>query len=204
MYLPKIRELKEALTSFFTKPYTSEFPRKEFIPAEEYRGKPRYNDEYCVGCGTCAQVCPAGAIDIKDDSAEKKRTFTLSYYSCINCGQCEENCITEKGIRLTNEYSFAALDKQTPQMIEHITKDLVLCELCNKIIAPAAHLRWVMNRLGGKAFAHPDFLLEMQKDFAPLPDVKKKSRIRREDQFLEVCPECRHKIIVEDEFYMSV
>jgi hydrogenase-4 component H len=59
MYLPKIRELKEALTSLFTKPYTTKFPEQPFTAREEYRGKPRYNPVFCIGCGTCAQVCPA-------------------------------------------------------------------------------------------------------------------------------------------------
>jgi hydrogenase-4 component H len=48
-----------------------------------------------VGCGACAEVCPSQCIDIVDG---EKRKFTLHLDSCIFCGQCQANCITEKGI----------------------------------------------------------------------------------------------------------
>jgi formate hydrogenlyase subunit 6/NADH:ubiquinone oxidoreductase subunit I len=203
MYLPKIRELKEALTSLFTRPYTTRFPLENFTPADEYRGKPRYNEEYCIGCGTCVQVCPATAIEMADDIPGLKRIFRINYGSCINCGQCEENCITGKGIKLTNEYSFAALDKNESSLIEEISRDIVICEMCGKVIAASKHLEWIKDRIGIKAFAHPNFLIEMQKEFTEVDPVSAKSRVRREDQMMEVCPGCRHKIITEDEFYLS-
>jgi hydrogenase-4 component H len=203
MYLPKMRELKEALTSFFTKPYTSEFPGGKYFPAEEYRGKPRYNEEFCVGCGTCAQVCPPGAITITDYSEDRNRVLKIDYKSCIQCGQCEENCITGDGIKLTNEYSFAAFKKDDKELFETISKEIVTCEMCGEIIAASSHLEWIKNRIGIKAFAHPNFLIEMQKQFTEIDPVKVKSRVRREDQLMEVCPKCRHKIIVEDEFYLN-
>ncbi|HVO76250.1 MAG TPA: 4Fe-4S dicluster domain-containing protein [Ignavibacteriaceae bacterium] len=201
MYLPKIREIKEALSSFFTKPYTSKFPKEPFKAAEEYRGKPRYDGVFCIGCGTCAQVCPAQAIEIIDNKELLKRTLTVSYLSCINCGQCEENCITGKGIKMTNEYSFAVMDKTDPKNFESVEKEIVLCEICGEVIAPRDHLLWVKERLGAKAYAHPNFLLEEQKAiFEAAPSIPK-SRIRREDQIKELCSKCRHKVVVEDEFY---
>jgi hydrogenase-4 component H len=201
MYLPKMREIKEALSSLFTKPYTTKFPKHPFTAAEEYRGKPRYNAAFCVGCGTCVQVCPAQAIAITDNKEVLKRTLTVSYLSCTNCGQCEENCITGKGIKLTNEYSFATMDKKDPKNYEKIEKEIVLCEICGEVIAARDQLYWIMERLGPKAFAHPNFLLEEQRQFFTVEPVTAKSRIRREDQIKEVCPKCRHKVVVEDEFY---
>ena len=67
MFLPKLREIKEALTSFFSAPYTTKFPAKPDTESESYRGMPRYNEEVCVGCGTCVQVCPSKAIELIDD-----------------------------------------------------------------------------------------------------------------------------------------
>jgi formate hydrogenlyase subunit 6/NADH:ubiquinone oxidoreductase subunit I len=201
MYLPKIREIKEALGSLFSRPYTTEFPKASFTASDSYRGKPRYNAEECIGCGTCALVCPSGAIEDKTYLDERKRILTVNYYSCINCGQCEENCITGKGIKLSNEHSFAVLGKDSPELFEQIEKTVVVCEICGEMIAAADHLNWVKLRLGAKAYAHPNFLLDSQKEFAAIPEALPKERIRREDQIKELCPKCRHKVVVEDEFY---
>ena len=45
------------------------------------------NQEKCVGCGTCQDVCPSGAISVKEIArVDPKR--------CIGCGGCVEQCPT--------------------------------------------------------------------------------------------------------------
>ncbi len=65
MKYPKIRELKEAVISLVTPAYTSKFPHKPHIPFENFRGKPEVDEANCVGCETCANVCPPNAITIR-------------------------------------------------------------------------------------------------------------------------------------------
>jgi len=58
----QFRVLKLALRSLFGKPYTTSFPRKKFEPIPEFRGRPRYHEEDCIGCGACAKFAPRPAL----------------------------------------------------------------------------------------------------------------------------------------------
>ena len=201
MILPKVREIKEALVSLFSAPYTTKFPAQPDTESKRYRGMPRYDKTFCVGCGACAQVCPSRAIKMSDDSMRKVRTLQVDYGSCIQCGQCEEKCITApKGIANTNFYSLAVTDVKAPEDFETIERKLVLCESCGEIIACRDHLRWINLRLGAKAYAHPNLLLLTQAEFAEVIASKPKESIRREDQIMTVCARCRQRIVTADEF----
>ena len=200
MYLPKLREIKEALVSFFSAPYTTKFPAEPFNPSEQYRGFPRYQDQICIGCGTCVQVCPSNAITLHDDKLEKIRRLTIDYKSCINCGQCHEKCITINGITPTNEYSFSYMEPDSDELFESVEKELVICECCGEVIATRDHLLWLKNRLGAKAYAHPTLMLTMQDTFYELDPSHPKSHLRREDYMKMVCAKCRQKVVVQDEF----
>ncbi|MCK5558003.1 MAG: 4Fe-4S binding protein, partial [Candidatus Hydrogenedentes bacterium] len=84
MRKPKLRELGEALKLLFIEgPYTSKFPKEPSIPPETFRGKPQYDEEKCIGCGACAQVCPSRAIEVIDNLETRKRKLVLRYDICI-------------------------------------------------------------------------------------------------------------------------
>lgn len=200
MYLPKLREVGEALRSLFSAPFTSKFPKVPHTPEPGFRGFPKYHEEFCVGCGTCSQVCTTGAISITDDPVKGKRTLRVDYTSCSQCGQCEEKCITGKGIQLSNQYILSITNLKALEVFETVEKDLLFCEFCGSVIACRDHLNFVKERLGAKAYAHPNLLLNTQREFSELAPSNPKDRIRREDMFKEVCPKCRHQIVVRDEF----
>ena len=46
--------------------------------------------EKCIGCGTCAKVCPEGAIQMKAINGKQKPTTDYDY--CKGCGVCAEEC----------------------------------------------------------------------------------------------------------------
>ena len=43
----------------------------------------------CVGCGTCALVCPHGAVRMQNDKAR-----IVDRDGCMECGACAQNCAT--------------------------------------------------------------------------------------------------------------
>ncbi|OPY86895.1 MAG: Ferredoxin [Syntrophaceae bacterium PtaU1.Bin231] len=51
------------------------------------------NEALCNGCGACAEVCPAEAVEIVDGKAR------VDAETCIECGVCEMDC-TEDAISL--------------------------------------------------------------------------------------------------------
>jgi hydrogenase-4 component H len=200
MFLPKIRELTEALRSLFSAPFTTKFPVKPHQPAAGFRGFPEYHEEFCVGCGTCAQVCPTNAIEIVDDLVARKRILRVDYTSCSQCGQCQEKCITGKGIQLSLNFNLSVGNLKDPAVYNSVEKNLAICEACGAMIACEDHLNFVKERLGAKAYANPNLLLMTQQRFTELIPASVKERLRREDYFKLVCPKCRHKIVIQDEF----
>lgn len=43
------------------------------------------NESECVACGTCANVCPEGAVTVKDIAI-------VDASKCVDCGACVDEC----------------------------------------------------------------------------------------------------------------
>ena len=46
-----------------------------------------YNDEKCVGCERCTEVCPHGVFDM-----DERKAYIADKESCMECGACALNC----------------------------------------------------------------------------------------------------------------
>jgi len=202
MRTPKVRELGEALRSLFSRPYTVRYPYEPVVPPEAFRGKPKFVEEECIGCGACAQVCPARAIDVVNvvEGGVGRRTLTIHHDHCIFCGQCHRFCTTEKGVILTNEFETGTYDRR--QAVATVEKELVICQDCGEVIATVDQLRWVAQRLGPKAFGNMGLTLLLSEDLGLVsPAVRDPRRPHdRGDNVSILCPRCRREVILYEQW----
>ena len=200
MRKPKLRELKEAIRAVLYGPYTARFPAEPLPAAEGYRGKGAFDEEACIACGACAEVCPANAIEMTDDlDADPPTRAIVRYHDrCVFCGVCEDSCTTEKGVHLTGEYDMSAFDRS--ECIVQTKKPLVICEMCGAPIAALAHIRWVAEKVGARRFANPTLALVMEPtpSLEPITLRDHERPPDRSDILRVLCPSCRRTVILNE------
>lgn len=201
MRLPKVRELGEAIRALLQGPYTARFPLQPFVPHPNFRGLPRFDQERCVGCLACEQVCPAEAIahrDVIEETAQgrKRATRVLIHYTdtCIFCGRCEEACIANhEGIKSSAEWDLAFFDRTGA--FDSIEKELELCERCAAPIGCKDHLLWIGERVGELSYANPTLYLSQHKQLGLIDEniLAATSDHGRTSRLAILCARCRRE-----------
>ncbi len=198
MRYPKLRELKEAIRALIKGPYTSKFPYAPHKPFERFRGRSEFHEEDCVGCGACFQVCPARAIEMQD--VKDRRILTVNWGLCIFCGQCQANCITGKGIMLSNDFDLATTGKRD-ELKQTIEKQFAICDCCGENIVPLDHILWIAQKIGPLCFSNPSLILFYLRilnlgskiKFSPLEELE----FMRSDRMKILCPRCRREAVIK-------
>ncbi len=199
MRWPKLRELKEAVTAVLSPRFTTRFPAEPCVVPERYRGKPEFDTDKCVGCGACVNVCPTEALSQADDTEADPpvRHIHLRYDTCIFCGNCSENCTTETGIKLSDKWDLAGLDRES--MTETHDYELQLCEKCGAVIGTKKHLVWLYEKLGPLAYTNPSLLIAKAEDLLGESRVSGQEPegdkdVRASDFMRILCPKCKSEL----------
>ncbi len=50
------RILAHVVRALISPPFPKRFPDEAFEPVESFRGRPRFHEAGCIGCGACAEV----------------------------------------------------------------------------------------------------------------------------------------------------
>lgn len=194
-----MRELREAVISLLTPAYTTSFPSKEHVPEEKFRGKPEVSEDDCVGCMSCANVCPPCAITVSDDKETGIRTIVRDYGRCIFCGQCEAYCITGEGVKLSNRiYDIATFDRVSS--VETQTRELLMCNNCGDVITTKEHVKYLFGKLGTRGYSSTLALNVFNQTFIPDPksvEVDVQDEVKRKDMFNVMCPNCQRSLQVK-------
>lgn len=199
---PKLRELKEAVIAVFSPRFTTRFPAEPCVVPESYRGKPEFDDDVCIGCGACVNVCPTGACltMVEDlDADPPVRKITLNHDTCIFCGNCSNYCTTEDGINLSNQWDLAGLDRGA--MSETRDFELQLCEKCGEVVGTKKHLVWVCEKLGPLAYTNPSLLIAKSNELSTEPEETaqplQSDRDAQPSDFMRIlCPKCKCQLSV--------
>ncbi|MFH1352521.1 MAG: 4Fe-4S dicluster domain-containing protein [bacterium] len=196
MKYPKLRELKEAIISLFSRPATTKYPFGKAEIHPRFKGKPEPQDT-CIGCGGCINWCPSEAIEEVNDLVKKKRKTIWHYDRCIMCGECERVCTTGDGVKMVPEFELAGFDRKL--MCDEKECSLLVCEKCGEIITTREHIIWMLDKIGEKQTANLAMVNEKLKDLGIIDETNKKITLdKRDDLFVLLCPKCRHRINIYD------
>lgn len=83
---------------------TTTYPDKAPQISEYSRGRPSFDFERWQDSRPAADVCPTGAISLRDDG--RSRNVTVDYGLCTYCGQCAD-AAPANAVRMTQEFELA-------------------------------------------------------------------------------------------------
>lgn len=128
-------KIKEVILCVRAGKVTLPYPFKPRPTADGFRGRPIFDAMKCIGCGGCANNCPAREILIFDPKQEI-RVIKYLGRRCTYCGRCADVC-PEKAITMDLDFETATNHiEDLSQTIEVFMGNCQRCGRCFKDVAP--------------------------------------------------------------------
>jgi len=107
---------------------TLKYPSEPRPAPGDFRGAPTWDHARCIGCGGCANRCPARTILVRDICQEIRVLF-YDGSRCTYCGRCAEVC-PEDAITMTDRYELATDDRN--DVTENLELFMLTCQRCGR------------------------------------------------------------------------
>lgn len=131
-----LTKLKQALLCLRAGRVTLPYPFGPRDPEAGFRGQPHVDVNKCIGCGGCANACPARLIRVIDKD-QFTRVLVFLYERCTYCGRCAEVC-PEGAITMSREFELST-DDVHDDMVGEYHVFMGPCERCGRCYrAPSA------------------------------------------------------------------
>jgi hydrogenase-4 component H len=134
-------KLREAWICVKAGRVTLPYPFAPHDPLPGFRGRIEIDRDLCFGCGGCANVCPAGVIEITDKDQDT-RVVEFRWARCTYCGRCEEVC-PEGAVRMTPEFENATDDPRDLYLRLEVL--MGPCGRCGRCFPPPTGLERMMQ-----------------------------------------------------------
>jgi Ni,Fe-hydrogenase III small subunit/formate hydrogenlyase subunit 6/NADH:ubiquinone oxidoreductase subunit I len=95
--------------TFATGIVTTKYPEEPAQISEHFRGRPTFDFHKWKDARSAADVCPTGAIDVRDNG--DSRRVTVDYGLCVFCGLCAETS-PDQAIQITQEFEMACASRR--------------------------------------------------------------------------------------------
>jgi hydrogenase-4 component H len=107
---------------------TLKYPFEPRPAPEDFRGAPAWDHAKCVGCGGCADHCPARTIMVRD-ICQDIRVLLYDGSRCMYCGRCADVC-PEDAIAMTEQFELATNDRE--DITQNLELFMLTCQRCGR------------------------------------------------------------------------
>jgi hydrogenase-4 component H len=129
-------KLNEALLGLRAGRVTVDYPARGRPAPPHFRGRPIFDPAKCIGCGGCANNCPAREI-LVFDLCQEIRVLQYLGRRCTFCGRCAEVC-PEKAIAMSAEFETAA--SCMSDLEQRLDLFMSTCQRCGRCFQPPSVL----------------------------------------------------------------